>query len=194
MEVPVQAGHKVEKGQLLARLAFHDQSLQVEQAKAAVRTVQAQLAEANIGARPQDVEQMKQSLEGARISYEQAEKALERHEILYSHGYIPLMQLEDIQTQKELAWTRYESASAALSVAQEGARQETITMLEAQVEQAQAALKLAENNYNKTYLRAPVSGTIASVHLEVGEMASPSASAVVLVETDTVVLANVCYY
>ncbi len=185
-KVEVRVGDKVEKGRLMVQLANHDQRLQLQQAQAAFKIAEARLAETLAGAREQDLEQLRQALAGAELNYEQACREYERMKELYKEGFISQQQYEGVRLQKDLAYTQYVSAQSRLSMAEEGATKETIKTLEAQVEQASAAVSLAESAYRKTMITAPVSGMVAMVNLNEGDMASPGMPAVILVDLDTV--------
>lgn len=58
---------------------------------------------------------------------------------------------------------------------------EKIQAQRARVEQAEASLSTARNNLSKRSLRAPFSGTVTSVEVEVGEVASPGVAALSLI-------------
>lgn len=185
-KIEVKVGEKVEKGQLLVQLANHDQRLQLQQAQASLKMAEARLAEVLAGAREQDLEQLRQALTAAELSYEQAVREYERMKELYDEGFISEQQYEGVRLQKDLAHTQLVSTQSRLSMAEEGAAKETVRTLEAQVEQAAAAVELAESVYRKTMIVAPVAGTVAMVNLNEGDLASPGMPAVVLVDIDTV--------
>jgi multidrug efflux pump subunit AcrA (membrane-fusion protein) len=63
--VTVQAGDKVEAGQVLVRLDDTDARLALAQANAAVKMAQAQLAQLKAGARPEEITQQKQAVQAA---------------------------------------------------------------------------------------------------------------------------------
>ncbi|RQD75777.1 MAG: efflux RND transporter periplasmic adaptor subunit, partial [Candidatus Syntrophonatronum acetioxidans] len=179
-EVAVKAGDMVSKGDLLVRLSARDQELQLQEAQAALRGAQAQLAELKAGTRDQEIEQLRQSLRQAQAqlaeakagpreqeleqlretlakaerSRNQAQKELERVEQLYQEGYVSSQELEQAQLQVDVAESDYKSAQAALSQAEEGPRRETIETLEAQVEQARAALSLAQEGPRRETVEA----------------------------------------
>lgn len=179
-EVAVKAGDMVNKGDLLVRLSARDQELQLQEARAALRgaeaqlaelragtraqeleqlrqtlrQAEAQLAEARAGAREQELEQLRESLSKAEKNRNQAQKELERVEELYQEGYVSSQELEQAQLQADMARSDYQSAKAALSQAEEGPRQETIESLEAQVEQARASLSMAQEGPRRETVEA----------------------------------------
>ena len=67
----------------------------------------------------------------------------------------------------------YEAAKADFQAATAGTRSEQIEAQEAAVEQAEAALRASEANLAKTVLRAPISGTVDTKTVSVGETVSP---------------------
>jgi HlyD family secretion protein len=117
---------------------------QIEQRRAEVRAAQAMLDELLAGARSQDLEQARAAVTRARVEFQNAEGDWKRAEQLFKD--------EDISASAyDLAKTRYEATAAALTQAEErlalvkeGARRETIEAARAQVERAQAGLRLSE--------------------------------------------------
>jgi len=71
------------------------------------------------------------------------------------------------------AFAQLESARAQLAALEEGAEPEQIRAMEAQVEQAEMALYLAALQLDKTTVRAPMDGIVASVDVSAGTMAAP---------------------
>ena len=94
------------------------------------------------------------------ISLEKAQNNYDRYKQLY-----------DAQAISE---ADFEAADIALRQAQ------------AAVEQAKAALDSAKNNYDETVVTSPITGKIASLNIDAGEMASPQSPAVVVVSLDPV--------
>ncbi len=185
-EVHVCLGDKVEKGELLVRLDSRDQEVQLQQAEAALAAAGAQQAEARAGARPQDLVQARAGLMQAESAFSVASAELERMEALYEEGVVSLQQLEQVQMQHTAAQAGLETAQALLDKLQAGPTEHTLQVLAAQVSQAQAGVAAAKRQYEKMFLRAPISGKVAAVMAHAGEMAGSGSPAVVLVNDDPV--------
>ncbi|MGM0628852.1 MAG: efflux RND transporter periplasmic adaptor subunit [Patescibacteria group bacterium] len=71
------------------------------------------------------------------------------------------------------AESAYESAVSDFNASVAGTRSEKLEAQRAAVEQAQIALRKAKTNLDKSTLRAPMSGTVHTEHLSLGETVSP---------------------
>lgn len=184
--VPVCLGDKVEKGDLLLQLDSRDQEVQLQQAEAALAAARAQQAEAQAGARSQDLAQARAGLMQAETAYETACAELERMEVLYAEGIISLQQLELARTQHAAAQAGAETARAMLEKLEVGPTEYTLQVLAAQVSQAQSGVAAARRQYEKMFIRAPISGKVAAVMAREGEMAGMGSPVVILVNDDPV--------
>jgi multidrug resistance efflux pump len=185
-EINVSLGDKVEKGDLLVKLDSRDQEVQLQQAGAALAAARAQLAEALAGARPQDLTQARAGLMQAESAYETAKTELERMEVLYREGIISLQQLEMARTQYTAAEAGMQTARAIVEKMEEGVSEHTLQALRAQVQQAEAGTAAARRQYERMFLKAPISGKVAMVMVREGEMAGTGSPAVFLVDDDPV--------
>ena len=78
VEVKVQAGDKVEAGQVLVQLDDTDAKLTLAQANAAVKMAQAQLAQLKAGAQPEEIAQQKQAVQAAQAALAGAQAQLDQ--------------------------------------------------------------------------------------------------------------------
>jgi multidrug efflux pump subunit AcrA (membrane-fusion protein) len=88
-----------------------------------------------------------------------------------------------LQTQTQTLATlqaTLDQATASLTALVTAARPEDVAQAQAQVEQAQGALQIAQAAYGNTIITAPYDGTITSVSISVGQIAQPNASAIEL--------------
>jgi HlyD family secretion protein len=131
VELPVQEGDAVQKGDLLARLKPDDYRAQLEEREA-------------------QVAQQKANLARRRADSVQARQAFERKKKLYEKGVIPESEFEN-------ARSSYRQAVAQLEAARY------------RVESAQASLRDAREQLQKTRLYAPMDGTVSKLEVEVGE-------------------------
>jgi len=184
--VHVEEGEEVEKGQVLAELEDDDYRLQVEEARSAQRAVQAQLQEARAGAREAEVAEAESAVDMARENKKQAEKELERAEELHEDGFATDQQVEMAELEYTSAQEQLKTAEAALDTIEEGTRQEQIDALQAQVDQAGVAVRMAEQALERTQITAPADGTLAVFELKEGEMADGTAPAAVLLDTENI--------
>lgn len=146
----------------------------VDQAEDAVRNAQAQYDNASTSAR-QAVDSAKSQLDLAQQQYNDAVFNQTNNSELVS------------------AKSRLENAKTAVSSAQENynltvgvINPENQTSAAASVENARAALALAQEGLNNATVRAPISGQVSEMALHTGDMASPTATKVQIVNPTSV--------
>lgn len=173
--LPFKEGDAVQQGDILARLAATDYSLQLALANADVSGASAQLAKVKNGARDQEVQQAKVAVDAKKITLEQAQNDYRRMEQLHKSGAISQHEFENAQHAYQLAGKDFAEAEATYSLVVAGARVEDVSATQASyqgavVTRAQAAATLA-----KTEVKAPIEGTVLAKMADVGQLASPGA-------------------
>ena len=116
---------------------------QVDQAKAGLESLRANLEKIKRGARDEDLRQAEAALAGAKASLTNARSNHKRMKKLFENGAISKQSFESAKTQLDIAKSQYEVANEQRALIQNGAREEDIQAMAAQVAQAEAALKLA---------------------------------------------------
>jgi len=129
-------------------LAWQKENLaaDLQQRRADLASYQARLQELKNGSRPQEIQEAKAAVDSAQAEFERARRDWERAQTLYKNDDISTAQYDQYRS-------RWESSEAALKQAKErqalvlaGPRQEQIEAAAAQVQRAQAAIRLAETN------------------------------------------------
>ena len=111
---------------------------QVEQAQAGLASLKANLEKIKRGARDEDLRQAEAALSGAKASLTNAQSSYERMKELFENTAISKQSFESAETQLDIAKSQYEVASEQYALIQNGAREEDIQAMEAQVAQAEA--------------------------------------------------------
>jgi HlyD family secretion protein len=183
--ITVDVGATVHQGQPLIRLDTRELDAQTEQARAGLRTARANLDRTLSGARPEQINQAKAALESAAQNYELAKHNYDRMNQLYHSEVIAKNQLEAAENQLKSAQAQYVSAQNQLDILMQGETSETVNVAKAQLYQAETAVKYAETQLGNGTIFAPVSGVVSSKNINVGEMATPSALLLSIVNLDT---------
>jgi multidrug resistance efflux pump len=183
--VAVDTGSVVSKGDTLLSLDSKEIEAQVAQAQAGVETAQANLVKMQAGARPEQIAQAQAAADSAEANYQNIKTNYERNQQLFAAGAISKAQLENSQTQLSAAKAQNDSAQNQLAILTKGETQESLNILQAQVKQAQAALQLAQANLANATITAPVSGVISARSINPGELASPGAILLSVVNVDS---------
>ncbi len=180
-QLNVDVGSQVRQGDPLIVLDANDIRSQVRQAEAAVATAEANLNNTLAGSRPNQISQAQAAVESARVSQDNSQKNFERMKGLYLQGAISMQQYETAQTQLAAADAQSKSAQDQLDMLKQGATKETITILQKQVQQAQATLDVTRTQLSYGTIAAPISGTITAKNINVGELATPGVTLVSIV-------------
>jgi len=173
-EVKVKNGEEVNRGDMLIALGDEQIKIQVAQAQATLDSVQASSDKIKSGARPQEIKQAESALLQAKMNRDSVEENYLRMKKLFTEKAISEQQYEQAKNQYEIADVQYQSAQESYELVIEGAAEEDIKSVEAQVRQAKAALDMAKYQLKNTQITAPISGKVTSISVSSGEMISPS--------------------
>jgi HlyD family secretion protein len=185
-DVLADEGQVVAEDEVLMRFDTGDIELQAEQARAAVRMAEAQLALAHAGARPEDIAAARELVKQAEAGESMASADLERVGELESEGAVTGKQADDARTGHAVAVSRTRAAKQQYNKALKGARPEELEMAEAGVAQTEAVLALAEKKLADCEVTAPLSGTVIHRLVEPGEVSGPGATLFVIQDLSTV--------
>lgn len=213
--VNVQEGDKVKKGDILVQLETDDLSQQVKQAQSGVTAAEAKLADAQAGARAQEIQGLESAVNMAQGAYEQATAALQQAGAaldLSTKTYNRLRNMydssssvtqedldkgtldyekakagyEQAQAAQKAAVAQVEAAKAKLEQARIGPTDNTLKALQAEVDRLKAGLELANNSLNNATITAPIDGVVVKKSISPGEMAQPGVPIISLVNMDQV--------
>ena len=145
VELNVEEGDSVKKGQILARIFADIYALQRDEAASRVNQSAA------------TVENSKASLEALQANLDQAKQAYDRNKKLYDDKVISRSEFEGYEATYKSALANYNAAK------------QNIKGLEAGVQTAQTGLSSANKNLGRTTLIAPMSGVISSLTVKKGE-------------------------
>ncbi|MGD8192177.1 efflux RND transporter periplasmic adaptor subunit [Brevibacillus ginsengisoli] len=184
--VSVDEGTKVKKGQVLVQLEADDYVQQVNQAQAGIAGAEARLNDLKAGARSQQIDQLKSTVDQAKAGYDTAQKAYNRIKSLYDAGAVSQSDLDKVQLDLDKGRTGYEAAKAALDLAQAGATSNSIAASASDVERMRSSLAMAQTTLGNTVIKSPIDGVVSRRSIDPGEMASPAAPLLTIVNMDTV--------
>ncbi|HVP54792.1 MAG TPA: HlyD family efflux transporter periplasmic adaptor subunit [Candidatus Eisenbacteria bacterium] len=172
----VEEGDYVRRGQVLAELENSDYRAQVESAAAEVLQKEAELRKVINGARMQERREALSSVEEARAVMNNAQAEMERRKKLFAAGVISREEADRYVKEYEVAKARYEEMSHHHDLVAADAREEDRAMAEAGLQLARARLEESRAVFEKTFIRAPIDGTVLRKFHRAGESVSNSAS------------------
>ena len=180
VDVPVTDNQLVEAGAVLLRLDDRDYKAQVDQSKANVANIGAQLA-----AQEARIEQAGKQASESHANLVFAEQQEERYTDLVKKGAVTVEQAQQYASALRQAQANF-SAAQANAVATE----KQLPVLQAQRTLAEAQLELAEANLSRTVITAPVAGRVARLTAAKGNYASIGQALLMFVPRDVWVTAN----
>ena len=132
------------RGHRLADLKSGARPAEIAEAEAALAFRRERLAELKSGSRPQEVQRAQAEAREAKAVLENADTEYRRMESLYRQELIAAQARDAARTALDVAIERHRGALERLALVREGARPDEIRRAAAEVQQAQAALRLAQ--------------------------------------------------
>lgn len=200
-QVLVEEGDEVVRGQTIAVLENSDFEAQIVAAKSQIETLrrQKETAEARIlqaktertrifnGSRPEERREALQSYEQTLPNVEQAKREVARREKLYASGDISREELERSKRDLETAQKQSNAMNEKYNVVNADARKDDLNKADAAIllaenqtnefdaliREAEARVRTAQANLEKTIIRAPITGVVLRKRLKDGESVSP---------------------
>lgn len=187
----VDEGDRVEQGQLVARMDSEQFQAQVNQYNAALAKAQADLAQKQVGSRPEEIAEAKARVAASVANVTKAQAILnqtidelKRNQQLAQQGAISQNSLNDFLSKELEAKADLEAEEAqmrerrkSLERLRNGTRPEEIAQAEADVAQARAQLKYYQIELENNLIRAPFVGTITRRFAQEGDFVTPTTSA-----------------
>jgi HlyD family secretion protein len=181
-EVPVERGQNVAAGAVLVRIDNPETIAKDQQALAAKIVSEAQLANVNVGTRPEVIAQRKAELERAQASVVLAQKTYDRISQLAGHGNAPMAQLDQATDSLHESQQAVDQAQSAYDQAVNGYTKEEHEIAEANVGKAIADIKAVQSTIDQMVIYAPVASQVYQRNVEPGEYVSPGVPLVTLID------------
>jgi HlyD family secretion protein len=168
--IGVEKGDKVKEGQVLVRLEDDEFRAAAEQARGAMESARARLAELQHGSRPEEIAQAEHNLDEARATLVNDKANLDRIKPLVGQGVLARQQLDDAVARYDSSQQRVNSLEKVYQLAKIGPRAEQIQRAQGDLTQAEGQYAYAKSQLDATLIRAPVTGTILERTAEKGEL------------------------
>ena len=180
IDVPVTDNQLVEAGAVLVRLDDRDYKAQLDQAKANIASIAAQIV-----AQQARIEQAEKQTAESLATLTFAQQQEERYSDLVRKGAVTVE-----QAQQYVSGLRQAQANFSAAQANAIATQKQLPILDAQRKQAEAQLEQAEANFSRTVITAPVAGRVARLTVTKGTYASVGQALLMFVPNDVWITAN----
>ncbi len=175
LEIRVQEGDRVRRGDTLVVLEAPDIRAKLSQAEAAYAAAQAQEQKAQNGTRHEQVQQAYEMWQKARAAMEVAEKTYRRIDRLFENGVMAEQKRDEALAQYEAMVASERAAHSQYDMAVNGARREDKAAAGAQARRAQGAVSEATSYMDETVLLATADGVVTEIFPEPGELVGTGA-------------------
>ena len=175
VDMKVEEGQRVERGELLYTLSTPELDAKLQQAEAVRSAASAIDQKVLSGARVQQIEAALNMWQQAQAGRELAQKTFDRVKALYEQGVVPAQKFDEAQARYEAAAATERAARAQYDMAVNGARREDRLAAEAQVSRARGAIAEVTSYLNETILTASDDGLVTEIFPEVGELVGTGA-------------------
>jgi HlyD family secretion protein len=198
VDLAVDEGDRLQKGQTIARIDTADTELALDRARADREQADAQLRLLQAGSRTEDVRQAvaqgqsaQADVHAAQAQFNAASADVTRFENLLKAHAGSVKQRDDAVTRRDVAAAqlraaeqRAQAAADALARVRAGARPQEIDAARARVAGADAQIAVLQKNLADADVKAPVGGIVTSKLADEGEMIAPRAPIVVVTDLD----------
>lgn len=167
--IGVEKGDRVKQGQVLVRLEDDEYKAQVQQGRGNLQNLEARLAEALNGSRPEEIHRANADVAQAKADLVNAKVQLDRIRKLVEERVEARQRLDDALARYDAAEARLHSLERTAQLVQIGPRKEVIDQIRGQIVQAKGMLSFYETQLSNTIITAPVTGTILERNVERGE-------------------------
>ncbi|KQT04521.1 hemolysin secretion protein D [Rhizobium sp. Leaf391] len=194
VDVPVRDYQRVRRGDLIARIDDRIFMQKLEQAKAALEAAEAELSNSEQSQKSAEAKILsaKASVESAEAAREAARAAAARSENLLKSNITSQSEAEKNRAAFGQARAAVHQAEAAELVAEQDLNIVVVgrRSLQASVESARAAVKLAQIDLSNTRITAPQDGTLGEVTGRVGQNVSVGTQIGSIVQDEVWIIAN----
>lgn len=198
IDLRINEGDRVHRGDLLAKLDTADTALQIERVRAERAVAAAQLRLLQAGARPEEIRQAQAQAEAAatetaaaEAELRAAETTLRRLDMLLEASAVSRQQRDDAKATVDVAMERRRGAQERTRAASElvarlraGARREELEGARARIASIDAQLALLDKSVRDAAVTAPIDGVITLKLVEVGELVAPRMPLLVIADLD----------
>nr|BAL54023.1 hypothetical conserved protein [uncultured Planctomycetota bacterium] len=169
LEVYVEVGQHVRKGDPLLRVDDRHLRAQLAQARAQLKYAEAQLAKLEAMPRPEELPPARARVAAARAALNLAEDLFLRVQRVWPTGNVAEEEYSQKRLQRDVAQRQFEQAEAELRLLEAGAWERDKAMARAQAEQAKAQVGILETEIERALVRAPMDGIILQRNVRPGE-------------------------
>lgn len=171
----VSEGKSVRKGDTLVWIDSPEVRAKLTQATAAERAARSQEEKAKKGARSELIEGAYEMWQKAKVGVDITKKSYDRVQRLYEKGVITAQKKDETLAKYQAALAQAAAAKTQYQMSKNGAEKEDKIAASALVDRARGAVQEVEAYLQETLLTAPISGEIAEIFPQQGELVGTGA-------------------
>ncbi len=175
IELHVEEGLRVKKGDVLAVLETTDYDADVRRSEATLALSRKRLEELERGSRPEEIKQAESELAETQANLDDLERTYKRNKDLFAKKGVTEQELRGSEANYTAMQRRANRLSSVLVLLREGPRIERIEQARAEVQQAEADNSKTLWRLGNCTIKAPISGTILKKNAEEGNIVNPVA-------------------
>lgn len=183
----VQRGDHVKQGQLLAVLESRDLTAGAAESQALLAQTEANLRSTTSAQIPESVVKAQTDVDTAKQTEDAAKKLLDNREKLFQQGALARKLVDDAQVAYAQAHGALRAAQEHLRALQSVGKQEQIKTATSQVDAARSHLQSSQAQVSYSQIVSPISGVVADRPLYAGEMATPGAPLVTVMDISKII-------
>jgi len=184
VELNVSDNQQIKQGEVLFQIDPRPYQLRVDQARAAVQGLEAQLAvsTSEVASQTSGAEAAASGIGAAEAQLALATSTLNRLQPLLGRGFVSAEQVDEARAAKQTAQIGLERARQTAAQARQAIT--STKPIEAQLDGARATLALAERDLNKTAVRSPSNGRVTALQVAAGEFANAGHPLFTIIDTE----------
>ncbi|WPC44437.1 efflux RND transporter periplasmic adaptor subunit [Clostridium sp. JS66] len=180
--INVKVSDKVTQGQILFTLDSSELKAQLDQQQANLNQQQANLQKTQDSSLAQQVVQANQTYQSSQLTYNDAKSYYEKMQKLYETGAVSKQDLDNAALKFNSAQVALNAAQDNLNLIQQKVGPESVSVAQAQLQQAQAGVDSVKTQISNYTVTSPITGIVSAVNVHVGEISSSGTSAVTVID------------
>lgn len=180
-------GQKVKEGQLLAQLENRDLAAAELDNKGAFEQAEAAYTTSVNATLPEDLQKAQADVENAQKNLDAQQKIYSSRETLFQQGAIPRKDFDAAAVALTQAKTQYDLAKRHLDSLNAIVKQQTVKSASGQLASAKGKYMGSQAQLSYSEIRSPINGVITDRPLYPGEMASPSAPFITVMDISSII-------
>ncbi len=165
----VTEGSRIKCGDTIAQIDCELQEIQIEQAKANVKSIRSQYEMMLKGGRYEDIKIAEENFNQSKINLENAELDFKKMKNLFEKYSITQKQFDDAKSRLDIVKSQYNLTKENLEKVKNVFRSEEISSTFAKVEQAEANVRLIQKQISDAIVISPMDGVVNQIPFEKNE-------------------------